>query len=109
MAYKIGSKRKRQIVSPGKEQAALKRKNMTYYSRVSENKIVLRCCNCMHSFVCSKLNQDGVKLIQWVRQKFSEFSRESQRVFISYRITCKNKEIGINKKMLRVESLETLV
>ena len=98
MAYKIGSKRKRQIVSPGKEKAAIKRKNMTYYSRVSENKIVLRCCEQNCSFACSKLNQDSVKLIQWVREKFSEFSRESQRVFISYRITSKNKEIGITRK-----------
>jgi hypothetical protein len=94
------------------EEKANNRQSISYYSKFSPKKkqIFLLCCtrNCADEFGCTKLNQQYVPLMQFVRQKFHSLSRESQRVFISHRITNKNTSLGVTTTVCRLDPVSTL-
>ena len=69
-----------------------------------------QCCksNCMLNYKCAVDDQEGVPLIQFLRNNFFDFSRETKREFISHRCTDKNDDLGVKTKHLYLESIETL-
>jgi hypothetical protein len=100
---------KREAINHNKAQI---RGAITYYTKFSsqKQKTFLLCCekNCADNFGCTLLNQVHVPLMTFVREKFHDLSRESQRVFISHRITNKNVSLGVNTTVCKIDPVSTL-
>ena len=88
-----------------------RRQKCAHYEEVLANKTKFICCDklmCMSHYKCSFLTKDNVPLIQFYRNKFLEFGRETKRIFIANRLKSKNPEIGLKTSEYYLENIETM-
>ena len=63
---------------------------------------------CMSKYKCSLITGDNIPTIQFYRNKFLEFGRETKRVFIANRLKEKNPDIGLKTTEYYLESVDTM-
>ena len=101
----------RKLATSEKQQVKkLQRQACSWFETTKQGKLAYVCCNqcCMTQFKCSKQTGDNIPLIQWYRNKFLDFSRETKRMFLAARIKSKKSEIGVATTLFLLETVEVM-
>ena len=109
----LGARSKQKNIEINAKRAIAKetKMNKTHYEHKSDIKTTYICCDklmCMSFYKCSFTKRENIHIIQFMRNKFLEFSHATKRVFIGNRIKSKQPEIGINTTEYYLENLETM-
>ncbi len=87
------------------------RQNRTHFEKKEDGRKCYVCCDkmmCMHHYKCSARQRDNISIIQFFRNKFLDWSRETKRVFIANRMNSKNIDVGLTTKEFYLENIETM-
>ena len=113
VSHTIGARidEKTRIKQEKQQEKRKKREQCTHYEEKTAAKIKYICCEklmCMSKYKCSLLTRDNIPIIQFFRNKFLDFGRETKRVFLANRLKGKNPDIQLNTTEYYLENIDTM-